>query len=562
MNTKALLHQSRSYFCFPVSDHEMVVRLRTAKGDAEDVMILFAENKFEWMTERRKVRMEKRCSTIDFDWYEAKLLLNGDTRLGYVFEIRSEGRRWYYCEEGVDATYEFDLAFFNYFQFPFLHADDILDEVPWTRGAVAYQIYPDRFAEGTRGKDRAYVNLAWGDMPYPHSFAGGDLWGVQEKLGYLADLGVTVLYLTSVFASPGGRKNDCADFYQVDPALGGNEALLALTGAAHARGMRVVLDAAFGHCSDRHPFFRDVCEKGRDSEYYPWFYVTGGRVDTNVPNYRYFASNPAMPKMNTENGAVIDYACAAGAYWLTEYGVDGYRLTAADELSGTFLRRFRQSVKAAKPDALLLGEIWHESHPWLQGDQLDGVTNYGLTKACADFFGTERISEARFADRLVRLFIRNTDAANQMLLNQLDCCDMERFQFRLSENLERLQSAWALLFFCPGIPCLFYGDEIGLSGGYDPDNCRCFPWDEHKWDYGMHAHLRRLATLRQRPALISGSFSADVTKEGLVRVVRTADADRMALYLNRTGEVRRLYANGRMVILPADGFYIDEDFGG
>lgn len=536
MEPRAILHRSRSVDCFPVDGHTLGLRLRTGRGDFDRVEVIYTDNKFTWTQKRRRLRMERALSDSRFDYYTARLH-GEDSRFAYIFRLYAGDESWYLCEEGLSRTFRYPLGYFNYFQYPYIHGSEVLRVPEWVRGAVCYQVFPDRFRIGSGKADRSYINLPWGEKPTPGSFAGGDLDGVREGLPYLKELGVSLLYLTPVFRSRSNHKYDVEDYYEVDARFGGNEALRALVKAAHAAGIRVMLDGVFNHCSNENAIFQDVIRRGRRSPYYGWFYVDGDAACVERRNYLTFADVPYMPKLNTENDAVIDYFCQVGAHWVTEYGIDGWRLDVADEIAPRFLRRFREAVKAANPEALIVGEVWHEAHDWLAGDRFDGVMNYGLTKACLDLLAFGAIDARGFADRLVLLLTRCTDPANEMMFNLLDSHDTERFLTRVKGDVRRFRLAMAVAFFLPGIPFLFAGDEIGVMGGYDPDCRRTFEWDRSRWDGELFRLAQRLAALRRTAPLARGTAAVE-EENGVVRILRRHGGRRAELLIN-PGETPR-----------------------
>lgn len=536
MEPRAILHRSRSVDCFPVDGHTLGLRLRTGRGDFDRVEVIYTDNKFTWTQKRRRLRMERALSDSRFDYYTARLH-GEDSRFAYIFRLYAGDESWYLCEEGLSRTFRYPLGYFNYFQYPYIHGSEVLRVPEWVRGAVCYQVFPDRFRIGSGKADRSYINLPWGEKPTSGSFAGGDLDGVREGLPYLKELGVSLLYLTPVFRSRSNHKYDVEDYYEVDARFGGNEALRALVKAAHAAGIRVMLDGVFNHCSNENAIFQDVIRRGRRSPYYGWFYVDGDAACVERRNYLTFADVPYMPKLNTENDAVIDYFCQVGTHWVTEYGIDGWRLDVADEIAPRFLRRFREAVKAANPEALIVGEVWHEAHDWLAGDRFDGVMNYGLTKACLDLLAFGTIDARGFADRLVLLLMRCTDPANEMMFNLLDSHDTERFLTRVKGDVRRLRLAMAVAFFLPGIPFLFAGDEIGVMGGYDPDCRRTFEWDRSRWDGELFRLAQRLAALRRTAPLARGTAAVE-EENGVVRILRRHGGRRAELLIN-PGEMPR-----------------------
>ncbi len=393
----------------------------------------------------------------------------------------------------------------------------------WVKDAVFYQIFPDRFAKSNAVPKPSGLQ-AWGTPPTPHGYQGGDLLGVAEHLDYLADLGINAIYFNPIFRSGSNHRYHTHDYYQVDPMLGGNDALRKLLDAAHARGIRVVLDGVFNHASRGFFQFHDILENGPDSAYLDWFTVEewplqpyGGKQ----PNYRCWWGMPALPKFNTDTPAVREFIWDVAEHWI-KFGVDGWRLDVPAEINDDeFWREFRRRVKAANPEAYIVGEIWHEAQRWLQGDQFDAVMNYILARAALGFFGRETFDQrirpggfkirplrARAFGREIRRMIGlYPPAITQVQLNILDSHDTPRFLHLAGGDESALRLALLFQMTMPGAPNIYYGTEIGMTGGSDPDCRRAFPWDASQWNRDMLEFTRRAIALRHaHPALRRGSF--------------------------------------------------------
>ena len=195
----------------------------------------------------------------------------------------------------------------------------------------------------------------------------------------------------------------------------------------HARGMKLVLDAVFNHCSENLSQFQDVLKNGRGSKYFDWFVIRGDKISEARDNYETFAACDYMPKFNTSNPEVQRYLLDIAVHYIREYDIDGWRLDVSDEISHYFWRKFREEVKAAKKDAVIIGENWHDANSNLRGDQYDSIMNYAFTKACLDFFATDSINAEQLVWRLNGLLMRNSSTVNQMMLNLLDSHDTHRF---------------------------------------------------------------------------------------------------------------------------------------
>ncbi len=506
-------------------DGRMHIRLRAMRGEVSAATLVWQCDKNQWHLSRQEAAMSLTFTDSETDYFSLSVPLT-DTRFAYIFRLEgTDGRIRYFSEEGLTDAYDHSLGYFSFFQYTSQFPCDMMAVPNWVPTAVCYQIFPERFAMGEARKDAAYINTPWGQIPTPKSYCGGDLAGIREKLPYLEDLGVSVLYMTPVFCSPTNHKYEITDYERVDPAFGGNEALRELIDAAHAKGMRVILDGVFNHCSHRHPFFLDAKKQGTASPYYDWFFF---REDGS---YRTFGSVKAMPKLNTGNPAVIRYFADVTLRWMRDYGVDGWRLDVSDEISHRFLRHFREAVLAERPDAIVIGEDWHRAARYLNGDEYDGVMNYSLTKALLDLLAFGTVDASAFRDRLVRLYHTYSLPATWKMLNLLGSHDTHRFLTRVEGDARKLRFALAALFFYPGIPCVYYGDEIGMEGGYDPDCRRCFPWEETAWDADTRALVQRLARMKRQPALSVGAFAIS-EEDGVVTLIREAPTQRLTLHLN------------------------------
>ena len=548
MDKRAILHIPGSQYAFAYTERELRIRLRTARGDMKKVTLIYAV-KYDWLKERKTIVMQKASSDELFDYYTARVDAP-DPRIGYIFYLEDGKEAYYYSEEGLTLDYDHEKSYYNFFQYPYINASDVHHKVRWCESAVFYQIFVDRFRMGNGEKDISYINKAWGELPDPKSFFGGDLKGIREKLGYLQGLGITGLYLTPVFASPSNHKYDTVDYFRVDKSFGSNDDLKELVKEAHGRGIRVILDAVFNHCSMYCAEFQDVLKRGRASRYYDWFIVRGDFPDPERGNYECFASCHYMPKWNTSNEEVQNFLIGVALHWMREVQIDGWRLDVADEVSHDFWRKFRRAVKKENPDAVLIGESWHDAAPWLRGDEFDSIMNYSFTKACIDFFCKGTRSAESFAGRLNELLSRNTDQVNEMMLNLLDSHDTERFLTLAGEEEDSLILALAVTFFFPGMPCILYGTEIGMVGEYEPDSRRTFDWNEAHWNKKIHAAVRMLAKLRGK---ISGD--ARIYAEGNLFVL---EREALILIVNAMGEPAVLSRGGKEHFVAARSYLIIE----
>lgn len=549
MNTQALFHLSESPYASLVSETNFCLRLRLGSEDRNLQVYAHFGGKYPFPTKREKIEMNLAYLDSDFAYFEAIAPIP-DKRLAYVFEIVEDGHSYFYTERGLLDHYDFAYSYKDFFQFPYLHAVDIPSLPAWLNQAFFYQIFPDRFKLGDKGKDRSYINLAWGDKPTPKSFAGGDLAGIIERLPYLSNLGVNVLYLTPIFLSPSYHKYDIVDYLTIDPQLGDEATLKKLIEEAHALGIRIVLDAVFNHLSSESSFFQDAVKNGRKSPYWDWFFVQGDHIDLKHPNYEFFSVCPYMPKLNPDSPSCAEYLKSVALHYL-ELGIDGWRLDVADEVSHEFWRDFRKAIKSAYPEALILGEHWHNPHAFLKGDEFDGVMNYPVTYALERYLASKETDAAECASALNRIYANLRPSQIQANLNLLDSHDTFRFYTLCQENIDQLECALSALIFLPGCPGIYYGTEIPLPGNFDPDSRRCFPFDGEKPT--PHSELLRILIGIHNKQISRLPQFACQAENRLLHLVRSNGEEGIELYINATDQPIELPDHGHLLAHRYEG---------
>lgn len=360
---------------------------------------------------------------------------------------------------------------------------------------MIYQVFVDRFA---RGRPAGADLQPWGARPGHTGFMGGDLSGILERLDYVVDLGADVLCLTPIFEAPSNHRYDTADYFAIDPRLGILEDFRALVRAAHERGIRILLDGVFNHCGETFRPYLDLQESGDRSRYRSWFRTTGEADSERAPiACETWKDAPSMPLLNLGCPAVRDYVYRVATYW-TRQGIDGWRLDAVPHVERReFWQGFRSVVRSINPETYLLAEVWGDARPWLDGGRFDGSTNYPLRDLLVAFAIKRSIRASRFAAELERLLGHHPSPTAHYMCNLLGSHDTSRVWTLAAGHLERLQLAFLLLFCCPGIPSVYYGDEIGLEGGEDPDNRRAMEWDRDKWSIELRRYIQRLIVVRK-----------------------------------------------------------------
>ncbi len=438
-----------------------------------------------------------------------------------------------------------------------------VDTPDWVRDAIFYQIFPDRFAPSDRVRKPGNLE-AWDVPPTTHGFKGGDLLGVVERLDYLVDLGINALYLNPIFSSAANHRYHTYDYFTVDPLLGGDDALRELLDAAHDRGMRVILDGVFNHTGRGFWPFHHLLEAGAASPYRNWFHLDE-RLDAGRPLFAYpppetlatelgynaWWGLPALPKLNTDDPDVREYLFSVAEHWL-RFGIDGWRLDVPAEIDDeAFWQEFRARCRAIRPDAYLVGEIWGVAPNWLRGDRFDALMNYPLGEAILGFAGGSHLDMGLIAEHHeYQLNVRPTNgpgfAWRVMELAAAYDPDVVAVQFNVigSHDAPRLQTVFGgdvvstrlatlLQATLPGAPCIYYGDEVGMTGGLDPDNRRGFPWDPASWEPGLRGTFRTLLHLRAtEPALRHGSLRFVAADGPAAAFERHAGADRLIVVAN------------------------------
>ena len=425
----------------------------------------------------------------------------------------------------------------------------------WFSGGVMYHIFLDRFCKGegevTPNRD-AVINPDWvngipqyaqnnGDELSNNVFFGGNLWGVVEKLDYLASLGVTVLYLSPIFKAYSNHRYDTGDYEKIDDFLGGEEAFDTLIREAHARGMKIVLDGVFNHTGDDSRYFNRRgtyntvgAYQSQSSQYAKWYHFRAFPED-----YECWWGIKILPRLNHQNEECRHYFTGEDgiiAKW-TDRGVDGWRLDVADELSDEFLDELRHVVKKnTQNDGLILGEVWENAvdkvaygnrRRYLSGGQLDSVMNYPFRNAVLAFL---RDGDAEtFYHILTEIYASYPRTVSHSLMNLLGTHDTARILTLLGDGgkgeflpnntlahlslteeerknaLTLLKLASALQFTVFGVPSVYYGDEAGVEGYGDPFCRKPFPWGRE--DADLLSHYRALGKLRlEHPTLTDGDF--------------------------------------------------------
>ncbi len=536
MLKEAIYHRPKDAFAYAYDERTLHIRLRTKKDDVDIVYLLFGDpyvwKDGAWQWDKQPMQKSGTDALFDY-WFIA--VAPPYRRLRYGFELHAENEVLIYTEKGFYKQAPTDDTAY-YFCFPFLNHVDVFCAPAWVKDTVWYQIFPERFANGNPRLNPPNT-LPWGSVePTTTSFFGGDFEGIIDHLDYLVELGINGIYFTPIFKAPSNHKYDTIDYFEIDPQFGDKQTFKRLVEECHKKGIRVMLDAVFNHSGCYFAPFQDVLKNGEKSRYKDWFHIREFPLQTEpIPNYDTFAFVPEMPKLNTENREVKQYLLDVATYWIREFDIDGWRLDVANEVDHQFWREFRQAVKAIKPDVYILGEIWHDAMPWLRGDQFDAVMNYPFTNGALNYFAKESVKASEFAHTIVNVLHNYPQNVNEVAFNLLGSHDTPRILTQCGERKEKVKLMFVFQLSFSGSPCIYYGDEIGLTGGQDPLCRKCMVWEKEKQDRDIFAHVQTLISLRkQYRALRFGEFhmleANDKTNH--IAYVKTYDDETIVCVLN------------------------------
>lgn len=462
------------------------------------------------------------------------------------------------------------------------------------QGAVMYQIFPDRFARAGQcdltGKLEPYwVHKNWTDVPAfrPNAdgkvlncdFFGGNFQGIREKLDYLKSLSVEVIYLNPICMAYSNHRYDTADYLRPDPMLGTLEDFSALCREAHELGMKIILDGVFSHTGANSVYFNreGVFDGGAyqdpNSPYFPWY-----EFQTWPDEYTSWWKHKTLPNVDEMEPSYLDFITGESGvivHWL-RLGADGFRLDVADELPDAFIAALRARLKAEKPDALLIGEVWEDAsnkvsygelRRYLTDGELDSVMNYPFRAAILAFMEDRSAGAFRLA---VNTIVENyPSSALHCAMNSLSTHDTPRVLTLLGDSfdgtmeekserylaaearalaVEREKAAVVLQFTLPGAACICYGDEAGLEGYEDPLNRRCFPWGRELKD--LQDFYRAAARLKRTlPALRRGDIRFRELGAHTVCFTRTLDGQRIQVAVNGGEQPVSLPLTGEAALL-------------
>jgi len=510
-----LNHRQSTRYIHPTAPKKVLVRLRVYhEGKIIPVTCtLHYKSEGSWKT----APMILSVTTRNSKYYQAEIEPE-QPLIEYFFEV-SFGNTKLYLGENISTLGTEDKNNVKNFKFEW-EPEEVFETPPWVHESIFYQIFPERFHNGNPQNDPPNT-MPWGEEPTPDNFFGGDLEGIEQKIPYLLALGINAIWLNPIFASVSNHKYNTYDYMKIDPHLGDKKTFKRLVTNLHQNGIRIILDGVFNHTGTNFWAFQDILKNGAKSRYKDWYYIYEFPVKMHPrPTYECWWDVPELPKLNVKNPEVKNYLLDVAAYWTREFNIDGWRLDVPNEIDHDFWKEFRRVIKSINPDCYIVGEIWDDGRPWLQGDQFDAVMNYLFRDKVLDFFARKKMEVSDFDRKMGILRLKYHQQVNLSLLNLLGSHDTARVLTVFKEELpvisgpidlgkikKRMRPAIIFQMTYPGAPMIYYGDEVGMLGGPDPGCRRTMIWDEKEQDLELKNLYKLLIKLRkENPVLAKGDF--------------------------------------------------------
>ena len=566
----------------PLSTTQIEFKARTHTNDVEQVLLV---------KDQDYIKLDKINSDDSFDYYQTILSLKNENDVFDYYFVFKDGDKNFYLQEGGFSNIKDKTKYFKYSKEnvqQFFTPD-------WVKNGIIYQIFTDRFYNGDQSNDQDFSEWYYdgiktpppkgellkkytqyfhfvddwenisglkkspyhapnqeGHQPDYNSYYGGDIKGIHEKLDYLEDLGITIIYFNPIFEAKSNHKYDAVDYMKLDPHFGTQEEFKKFVQDAHSRGIRIILDCAFNHTGETFWAFQEGMKNGPSSKYYDWYewkkwpipdfksMPNPSKISSFNPsdyyecwwgygempnlNFDYNASNPSENSIKNINLAnpnweVVNYILDVLEYWISDMDLDGFRLDVPNEVPFWFWKLFREKVKSMKPDAYLVGELWSNAVEWVNDDYFDSVMNYAYFKDPVMRFFNSRNSTAEEFDRdLKQGLLLYPTQATQVMMNLIDSHDTFRFLESCNGDMSRLKMAVLFQMTYVGTPHIWYGDEIGMMGAHDPDCRRPFDWNytASKDQVSLREFYKKLIQIRKNYSSIrTGSFQT-IYADGMV----------------------------------------------
>ena len=589
----------------PLSPISIEFKAKAHINDVEEIYLLVKKD-----TSSQLYLMDQVADDGSFEYFQKVIpLISENEEFDYCFIYYDGDNRLYLLDRGFSSINDED-KYFHYSKAlvqPFFTPD-------WVKNGIIYQIFTDRFYDGSvennptfeewyyngvntpppdgelLNKYTEYYHIVdeWNDYsglvksPYHYpdsegyqpdynSFYGGDINGIYQKLDYLEDLGVTIIYFNPLFESKSNHKYDAVDYMKLDPHFGTEEEFKLFVREAHDRGIKIILDVAFNHTGETFWAFQDGMKNGPESKYYDWYEWKKwpipdlSKTDNFKPidyyecwwgyghmpnlNFDFDQNNPSENSIKdislaNPNWEVVNYVLDVGEYWISDMDLDGFRLDVPNEVPFWFWKLFRDKVKSIKPDAYLVGELWSNAVDWVNDDYFDGVMNYAYFKdPVMRFFNTRQCTAKDFDRDLKQGLLSYPVQATQVMMNLIDSHDTFRYLESCNGDISKLEMAVLFQMTYVGTPHIWYGDEIGMMGAHDPDCRRPFDWDytEDPNKLALHDHYKKLIQIRKDySSLRTGAFSTLIADDMVYGFLRSDEESSIAVVLNNDTKINKI----------------------
>lgn len=455
------------------------LRLQARKGDL---------SRAELIIKGLQIPMARVDSDDYYDWFQANVSWKQGATAHYGFQVQSGQRTERFGPNGLESSDDFFLS---------SNLTTPQDVPEWPRSTIFYQIFPDRFANGNKANDPVGV-MSWNGKPTYANYFGGDLAGVKSKIPYLKSLGIGAIYFNPMFKSPVNHGYETTDYHEIEPKFGSNAEFADLTRDLRRNGIRTVLDGVFNHTATDFAPFADIVRNGEKSRYTGWYKIYSYPVKVgNPPNYEAWFGFPSLPKVNYSSSEAFKYMLGVPIFWDKHADIAGWRLDAANEVVTPFWQQFRKTVKGLGRDRWIVGEVWGDGRQWLRGDQWDSIMGYQFRDAVLKFVASGSIPPSAYFKQLMRVNDSYSPEVSRNLMILLGSHDTPRILTLCQGRKDLAMMAATLQLTWVGTPSIYYGDEIGMEGGRDPENRRGMDWAAVNSSNPMLKHYRALVAARR-----------------------------------------------------------------
>ena len=577
----------------PISSSRVEFKTKAHKNDVDSVFLI---------KDDKRILMDRIGSDSSYDYFQKLVSIKNDEKdFKYCFLYIDGSEEYFLLDEQISKNNDKE-KYFTYSK----NKIPIIENPEWVKNGIIYQIFPDRFYDGNFKNNPDFTEWYYngvneppeegklldkyaqyfhyvddwydysglikspyhkpdstGFQPDYNSFYGGDIEGILQKLDYLEDLGVTIIYFNPLFEAKSNHKYDAVDYMKLDPHFGSEKDFKEFVEEAHNRGIRIIIDCAFNHTGETFWAFQDGLEKGPESKFYNWYEWKKWPLPKNIITSRFkpldyyecwwgfgempnlnFDLNTINPLENSiknidlaqPNWEVVNYILDVADYWVSDMDIDGFRLDVPNEVPFWFWKIFREKVKSIKSDAYLVGEIWSNAVEWVNDDYFDAVMNYAYFKdPVMRFFNMKKCDAQEFNKDIMQGLLSYPTQSNQVMMNLIGSHDTFRYLESANGDINRLKLAVLFQMTFVGVPHIWYGDEIGMMGGHDPDCRRPFDWkyiyDENK--INLREYYKKLIEIRKNNSCLrSGSFNKIIANEMVYGYLRSDDHNSIIVVIN------------------------------